>query len=298
MQLKYKVLWIDDEPLTASILRVERHIKNQFMFIPEILKISSEDEFEKMNLDYKDFDLVLLDYQLANEKTTEKILEQIKSKSFYSEICFYSSKVKFLDYVRKNIEMFEGVYFQEGRIGLIEKIKEIINLTLKKTQDINNLRGLVMAETGDLDSLKEEILELFFNSNASSKEEIKTNIIDKLKENKTNLTELINSLEDDTDSVFIKFFKDKADFSTKSTNIHRINKNLKNEKSFDHETFRKEILEPRNNLAHVKEEIKEGKKVLLGKKSTLIFSHKYCSEMRGKILNYKKILEEIKNELN
>ncbi|MCL5935778.1 MAG: hypothetical protein M1543_04780, partial [Firmicutes bacterium] len=52
--------------------------------------------------------------------------------------------------------------FSVGTSNLKDKIMQIILLSVKKVQDINNLRGLVMAEASELDHKMLSILQEFY----------------------------------------------------------------------------------------------------------------------------------------
>ena len=308
MNLKYKILWFEDDDMIGTKRRIYSYLE-EFGFDIEITKYETLEAYKsKVNTSeifFKDFDLILLDFHLdednsGNGETTEEILEKIQKLDFCSEVIFYSDKNDFYQEIMSKFSLFQGVFWHNGRDNLFdEKIKPVIDLTLKKSQDLNNLRGLVMAETADLDSLKKEILYEYFKSNEIKKEEIKNKIIKNFDANLKKSIELLDKLKLKNDVDFQIFFEDMADLFTKSRNVHRINKNLTNKKEFEHENFYTEIIEPRNNLAHVIEEIlPDGEKILKGKKTEMIFSPDYCKDMRKKIKKYKDTLKEIRIEVD
>lgn len=84
----------------------------------------------------------------------ETINRKIREEKVYSEIVFYSSQYEALQ-AKLNEHFVEGI-FTSSREELADKVESIINVTIKKVQDVNNLRGLIMA-VAELDVLKEEI---------------------------------------------------------------------------------------------------------------------------------------------
>ena len=170
MKLKYKILWVEDNP--KSIRRDKSRIIGYLTDLgfecidsnPEtdIEIITSFDEFQT-KIGYSktsDFDLLLVDLDLVKRVSKdegEEIIRKVRDAKVYSEIIFYSSQYEELK--RKlEFKFVEGI-FTSSREELYDKVENIIDVTIKKTQDVNNLRGLIMAEVAELDIIKEEIIE-------------------------------------------------------------------------------------------------------------------------------------------
>lgn len=186
MKIKYSILWIDDEPMTHDIDRIKRYL-DDMGFIPVIEKKVGIDEAND-TIDFHKYNLIILDYHLDNSKTIDPVLKKIKEKDYCSEVIFYSAKTKFDEHIKNNLDRFEGVFWCDERGGkLYKKIINVIDLTLKKFQDLNNLRGLVMAETADLNILKKEIFKEYFTLSHQKKidfeREICKSIEDSIKSN-------------------------------------------------------------------------------------------------------------------
>ncbi|HIP33691.1 MAG TPA: hypothetical protein EYG89_02930, partial [Bacteroidia bacterium] len=171
MKLEYKVLWIEDTP--KSIRRDKRLIKSyveDLGFDFEVNEITNFIDFEQ-NIGYKntaEYDLLLVDLDLGNQETKdegESIIRKIRDEKVYTEIVFYSSQYEELQ--KKLSEHFVEGIFTSSREELKDKVEQIIDVTIKKTQDVNNLRGLIMAEVAELDRIKERIIK-GYNSQANS----------------------------------------------------------------------------------------------------------------------------------
>jgi len=316
MELEYKILWIDDEDMTSQINRIERYISLELGFVPKIIKCKSEREMNDKKINFEDFDLILLDFQLNSGKTTDNILKRVKEKTYCSEICFYSSKGTFIEHIKDNLEIFEGVFFEEGREGLITKIKEIIKLTLKKIQDLNNLRGLVMAETADLDILKREIIHLAYKKKLIDEKFFKTEVFESLKKDYWNKYLKIKKncgykIKNDYskekiseyffDDIYNKFMDSFFfDCERKIRILTKILKKYKTTHHFNDTDYRTNIQQKRNKLAHVAK-IKEKEKIVLkdrnNPKNDLVFDDQVAKKMREKTKEYRKLFNNIKEEI-
>ena len=164
MNLVYKILWFEDEILWAQPL--VREIKT---FVEEIGFIFSQPRFERDNsnidnIDYGEFDLILMDYNLSSVEKGDVLISKIRNHDFFSEILFYSASgaPKLRSAVLEK-EM-DGVYCADRqRDSFIPKVQEVIKATVKKVLDLNTLRGIVMAETSDIDEKMLEIISLYTN---------------------------------------------------------------------------------------------------------------------------------------
>jgi hypothetical protein len=296
MNIKFYLLWFENEPtwVQGKIDDIKDIIEEEGFEWIEPLVFKKETEFTG---NYDDFDMILVDYRLVGGKKKGKtgadIIDNIR-KDCYSNIIFYSQDGE--DVLRGEIaeRNLDGV-FCVSRDDFLDRFEDIFHATIKKVEDVNNLRGLVMAETADLESIKNEIIELYDKSACPKKKEI---IIKSLDE----ITGLINKNKIFFDSTSEKTtfgeFLNRIDFYRKSMIIHRINHRKKPVSNFDHDKFNKEIIVKRNLLAHVKEKKnKDGEIYLESKNKKLIFSQDEAKTIRKDILKYKIELEKLKKTL-
>lgn len=101
------------------------------------------------------------------------MIESIRNNELYTEVVFYS---QFSDYRLNIAGQLEGVFYSE-RKDLLEKTKKIINLTIKKNQDISNIRGLFIAEAIDISGQLEEIIIRILKIKAETMELFRNRII-------------------------------------------------------------------------------------------------------------------------
>jgi len=306
MKLVYKILWIDNDD---SIYKnhqddIHQHLVN-LGFEPQIVILKDFQSFEKANseaqLDLKSYDLFILDYKLKNGDNGNKIVQEIREEhSIYTEIIFYSAVP---EEARKQIfdDKLNGVYITSRKYDDFEDdVLGIIDVTIKKVQDVNNLRGLIMAEVAELDRIKEEIIQKFnLQANSEFKKYVKEKVFSKIKEELKNLNCLISvgdsecSYDDiDLEKLQKNFFYDTF---KKSRTVNKIKKQKCNTIEFRHEDYYQNVIAKRNVFAHEKEYIREdGTRFLrYPNGEPLEFTEEHCIEIRKEIRKYKKLLKEI-----
>ncbi len=219
------------------------------------------------------------------------------TRNLYTNILFYSKHGEAELRAKIAEKQLDGV-FCAHRDDFIDEFEAVFLTIIKKTADINNLRGLVMAETADIGSIKEEIIELYDKIKCQKKKNIKkkilTNMVDSIKGN-------LIFLEKKNEDTPFKELMELFDLSKKSRIIHNINKRGAFVCDFTHQKFDECIIQKRNLLAHVKEKIigtgSKKKIVLESKKGKLIFTHEEAKKIRKDLSKYKKDLEKIKGSL-
>ena len=306
MKLEYKILWIDDTP--AVIKRPKKKIKEYLEELGFTCYINEINQFSTFVADIgyentKDYDLLLVDLDLGDEdldNNGEKIIREIRNQKVYAEVIFYSSNYEPL--LRKiNQNFIEGI-FTSSRDELEDKVIDIIDITIKKTQDVNNLRGLIMAEVAELDRIKKSILLKYNQNDIELKTYIKNDVFEKINNDlvdlecivdanctpdKVNIQELLNSF-------FYDSFK-------KSRTVFKIRKLDNNCSSipFVHQDYYDKVIKKRNVFAHEEEQTRnDGSKYLnYPNKKPLEFTTEHCIEIRKDIKKYKKLLLEIEKSI-
>jgi hypothetical protein len=287
MTLDYKILWIDDH---EDFFRnhedfIKEHIEEKG-FEAQIIKHKSLQDYlehDDNKVEQIKYDLFLVDLNLDNGHTGNEIIEKIRSNKVLTDIIFYSTN---LADVRRSVNdnNIEGVFVtSRNQNDFEEKVTDVIDVTIKKVQDVNNLRGLIMAEVAELDRIKERILVQY--STIKSDRSIESYLLEKLKKSyddnlkkveshaKKSITEIIDNLYVDSDK--------------KARAVKKINP------SFDESAYRISILKKRNSFAHVEENIIDGQRMI----GDIPFTEDECVKIRKDIREYKSILEVIEKEL-
>lgn len=317
MKLKYKILWIEDEldSIERPKNQIQKYLEDDYGFEckNEDIVIKDFDDFEKeyiyeehgrkrVNDSIKDFDLLLVDFNLGEEEQTgDKLIEVIR-EGIYSEILFYSSELESIN-EKLNNHFIDGV-FTSDREHLEDKIKKLIRVTIKKVQDVNNLRGLIMAEVAELERIKERII--IKASPKISEKNIEKYVLKKIKSSGTSTKNKAEKLLSDIDTVLFEDLFNDTGFIDLDKKLHATGEILEKlgittpiSKNELIEPYKKDIRDIRNKFAHVEEcdgvdEYGVACKVI----KDIPFTEKNCINIRKQIKKYKEILKQIEQNLD
>lgn len=302
MKIKYNLLWIEnDQDWMESI---EDDIKsmvedNAFEYVCHNCKQEEE------NLNYNAYDLILMDLNLDGQPSGDLLIKKIRENGIYTDVVFYSSGG--LDNIKQKASEYnlEGVYFSgRDRVQFVDKVSKVIETTIKKVQDLPNLRGLVMGEVSELDSLMQNILEKYFTT-----EERLSALHNKVTKNREkNLRKNLQHAEGDgcdklctltIRNMPIKKIAEAYDSSQKAHSVHEVLKDfikqnkIKVENSNFFNSYKEEIIEVRNNLAHCESKTEDGVEILRTRKGDISFTAEEFKEIRKNIAKYNKLFNEI-----
>lgn len=301
MRLKYKILWIENEIDWMESIEEELKtiITTDYSFLYE--RVNYTKEVGAIN--YNEYDLILMDLNLDGEPTGDKLIQKIRENGVYTDVVFYSSGG--LDTIKEKARELglEGVYFSgRNNVEFVKKVKNVIETTIKKVQDLNNLRGLVMAEVSELDSMMEEII-LSYYTNAERMGRFHKHVtkdreksIKKLLINPNKCDKLCElSWRSSNILDFIKIL----DSSQKAHAIHvmleEVNAGGQLFFGDDHffDTYKTEIISVRNNLAHCESTIIDGKEVLKTRKGDIAFNENDFKIIRENITKYNELFRAL-----
>lgn len=164
MNLTYEILWFEDEEevVKEDIGESVREYLNDLGFKPIITHQKDGSKLDVL-LKNKNYDLIISDLNLGRDETGDKLIDSIRNQSIFTEVLLYSAVASDISKIMDRNGMIERISFSVGLKELQRKIKSIIDLTLKKVQDVNNMRGLVIAETIDLEIIIENCVKDYFN---------------------------------------------------------------------------------------------------------------------------------------
>lgn len=312
MRLDFNIVCFEDRPefLKPIFDELEEHLDEYGFYLRfKIYKDSSQldDIIEQVNSRKLDVDLIIMDYLLANNNKGDQLIRQIRSHNLLTDIIFYSADPDFL----KNIGRLDGVFAVE-RENLESKLLAITNHLLRKEMDISNFRGLVMAETSELDYKIIDIASTLLNGNffpgiLARKQKIK----DRALENSRTRVSQVEKAELKSGEDTVEFLTRKLDAALRGRTLMDLlkaaiaagtgyeNYNVEKLKSnkFVFEDYRVKVLAPRNNLAHAKESINEkGQKVLTGWGESEL-TEEATLEIRKNLMEYHKLFSNIQDAL-
>jgi len=295
VKLEYRILWFEDN---ESWFNTHEQLVSDYLeergFVLNAVRYDNDNNGIEQILAECDYDLILMDYNLTGTNG-DIIIERIREQQLYTEIIFYSQNGA--QAIREVIKErgVDGVYCSGRQIlDFEEKVTKVIETTIKKVQDLNNMRGLVMAEVSELDDIMLQIISNFLNSvTGQDKENFNQAILRvmerSIKDNEKKLERYIG--ENDIEGLINSRLFD----SEKKRNI--VSKIIKiiNERNMM-EDYKEEVLIIRNVLAHVKEEIIDGKRALRSKlpgHEDFIFDDRVCIKIRKDLKKHSDVLKQI-----
>lgn len=294
MNLKYRIMWFEDNGDFIKILQpsIEEYLQ-ELGFIPNIMSRPTSAGSLDIVREH-DPDLMLVDDNLAEGTKGEEIVDKIRDNELYVDVIFYAQKAGFRDRVRK----LDGVFYTD-RATLREKIPKIIDLTVRKQQDVSNMRGVIIAESIDLerkmecfitdylglsdDAMREPVFESLYDWNGGltfmEKYELTNDIFRRV------VGRITNDLNDASQK------KEPAD---KVESIKKAKESMESKKAkFDE--FNDDIIRIRNIMAHW-EELRDEKNTLQYRDATgkrIIVNDAYCKDTRKRLREHSANLESL-----
>ena len=308
MKLKYKILWIENEQDWVE------SIEDQIQEYLEDLGFDFEKRLiskEEKNIDYNDYDLILMDLNLADQPNGAELISKIRELGAYTDVVFYSAMgIDDLRAKGKEKEL-EGVYYS-GRTpeaSFVKKVKAVIDSTIKKVQDLNNMRGLVMAEVSELDSRMASLIKKYFieKGNDTKTATFKKHLVKDIeKATKKKLTESEKCDKQCTHKWSgLTINEIIQDFEFDASRKARAVKLIIDEEKYPYdakngsfsEDYRIDMLNMRNQLAHCVSIIKDGKEILKTKDEDIEFDDAKFKSIREQIKAYNTLFDDIEAKI-
>jgi hypothetical protein len=300
MNLDYKILWFEDiqASFNAKKRLVKRVVEELGFVFPEPRNEINDDNLN--TIDFQLYDLIIADLNLANGEKGSTILNTIREKGIYTEVVFYSSEGE--AYVRSELQKFQidGAYCADrDNDDFIDKVSHVIQTTVKKVQDLNNMRGLIMAETSDIDKTMFEIINLIVTKDALG---IRDNLVNHIFEN---VKGKVSGKKSDFDTFYgnrniNRVLKDTVMFDTseKIKAVQFIIDSVEDKitapyKNDGFKTSYTEITKKRNLLGHETQAPVEGKIIVGTGEHAFEFNDEFCITMRKKVKKHGDDLVEL-----
>ncbi len=300
MRLKYNILWIENE--VDWVESIEDQIQDHLEGLGFEYKRTLIGKEEK-NVNYDSYDIILMDLNLANQPNGADLISKIRELGAFTDVVFYSADgIEKLRSIGKE-KGLEGVFYSDRTPDtvFVKRVTDVINSTIKKVQDLANLRGLVMAEVSELDGKMIELIKKFYVQNETDelKKTFHDHITKKLEERiksvldgcgkkekvchhiwqNTPIIEIISQMESAQMAKAINYIVPKELYTPTRANFF--------------EDYRAEIVEIRNQLAHCVSKEKDGKEILITRKGDKTFTDEDIKEIRKNILKYSEIFSNL-----
>lgn len=318
MDLTYKILWCEDndEWFEQISKKVEEYVLSKNLKA-EIMRIKRGD-FEINDYDFNSYEIMIIDYQLEDSTLGDNVIEGIRENKFYNDVVFYSSNGRKVADDVLRAKGLQGVFISDRQNRrLLNTVRSLIDKSLKRSENLVNIRGIVMDTTSRYDNLIQNlILKIFdrlvdeenykqllkYTSSTliKSYEERTGNFISDFTElNNENFKDilchrefnsymknrLLNkalssdfSLKEDFEKVYFNYFSDDKDKGKICFMQH----------------YEEDIISHRNDLAHAHPETTKSGDLLIGQKNgqKIIFNSKLCGVIRENLIKYEAMLLE------
>lgn len=158
MRLTFSVLWFDDNEDyfdSLDLAPLKQEIRS-WGFVPKLDLVKTPDEFISYS-PFANYDIIVIDRNLEGYDDGQKFIANLRSNAVYTEVIFYTTG-NTSDLWKAIFESeLEGV-FVSSRNEILTKISKVGRQSIQKVLDLENMRGIVMAEVGELDLLLDEII--------------------------------------------------------------------------------------------------------------------------------------------
>lgn len=313
MNLGFNILWIDDD--REFFDNWVDHVKDvlcNYNLLPII-------DFKKYLLDNEaqsiknKYDLILIDYNLSNDRYGTEIIQAIRRKALLPDIIFYSSQLTIESILEKEKDdnrsnllsiLQNGIYYTSAD-NLIDVAGKVIKKIISREQKINGFKGMVLSSVSEYEFITNHILQSGIElMTESQKIALKKYILnDILDEQFKSLGEYKTSFENGELTPSLQELLDKnnriLDHYKRSRIMKKMIKTLFNY-DFDLKSYNK-MIDLRNSLGHIptNPRIDEGEVFInlpngLGVK----FDSKFVIFTRENILKWNNVFEDIKKRIS
>lgn len=293
MNLSYSILWFDDdkdffdsldkEPIEAEIA--------SWGFTPVIYPVHNTDDLRQY-APFNQFDMLVVDFMLGGDEHGDKFIKDVRDQNVFAEIIFYSTTASSELWNAVHEKELEGV-FVTNKNGIEQKLLRVARQSVRKVLDLENMRGIVMSEVGDLDALLEDI---FARAMVGITQEQQTKVFHEFhKDTHKQAGKRVQALEAFQESPSIVKLLELCDSNKRWKNFRLVRKHhvlLKTKDIAD--DYMDEILFPRNCLAHgIPKKAEDGNFIFNFSGKDYLFDENTSQNLRKRILEYKKAFTEI-----
>lgn len=160
MDINYKILWFEDTDESYETLsrRTERYVVKKNLRC-QIERVYGTSDFDITQYDLNSYEVLVVDLQLSHGSKGYEIIEAIRAGNYVNDVLFYSAAgVDTLEEVMKEYRL-EGVFLSERDNRLfMEKMRQLIDKSVRRSENVINIRGIVMDETSEFDVQMSDII--------------------------------------------------------------------------------------------------------------------------------------------
>jgi hypothetical protein len=297
MRLKYKILWFENDDGTYDSFNLDeiRGPLGERGFEAEFLRMKGEEPPDEIARQAQKSDLIVMDFGLDGPEQGDEVIERIRNLAINTEIVFYSTAAvgTLRDKVRER--ELDGVYCR-GRDHITSEVIPIIDSTIRKVLDLENSRGLVMAELGELDRLMNEIIVSVHGATDDQKTFIRDKMKGKLDAQARGLAQKLEGFDHLSIDEIVETFLDSYKRLTTMISISKkLGLNNYRERL---NGYNDSVLFPRNCLGHgIPEELPNGGYVFRHGGNEFTFNEGSNIELRKNLRDFGTCLHQLQAEI-
>lgn len=273
MNNSFNILWFEDNKTWYKMAcrNVEQSLQKHYLK-SNIQNENSKETFNVSILLSNKYDLILMDYKLIDGTTGDQIISEIRKANILTDILFYSSDEKGMNNaVKEAIPDIDGIYITKREHSIFsKKVELLISKIVRRSEDIVNLRGMVLDATSNFELITKEFLSKLWKSTTQEKRACLNKIVNE---------KILNHYKDFIETTSIQFNNGETDFEklNNQPGLFSMNDRLTIISEFCKETdielklndkdfkdyYTKQLSSFRNKLGHVSvgEEIKVNGKI-------------------------------------
>lgn len=229
MNTKFKILWFEDNAdwYMMEKIRVDDILKSHYL--ESSIDWRKGDDFDIKSVTSNDYDLILMDFKLADDTTGDMIASSLRENNILTDILFYSSEDDtMIQTIKTKNPMIDGVYLTKRDANIFsDKVEKLIEKIVKRSEDIVNLRGFVLDNTSGFEQrIKDIINDCWQKFDVNEKEILNESVSKKLDEKLKRVTKEIderkpssNMVEDANKNNYLLTTYDRLDVFQEAVNI-------------------------------------------------------------------------------
>lgn len=194
MDINYKILWFEntDESFDTLSRRTIRYVNSRNLRCT-IDRVWGASDFDVSKQDLNTYEILVVDLLLSEDSKGFDIIQTIRQGNYVNDVLFYSAEgVESLSRIMKEHSL-EGVFITDrNNKYFMPKIQQLIDKSIRRSENVISIRGIVMDETSEFDTQMCEIVSAALTLMTSDEVlGVKTYICDKLLSERVADTEMI-----------------------------------------------------------------------------------------------------------
>jgi hypothetical protein len=302
MNLTYRILWVEDNDQWFRVHQglIRDVIEDEYGFSLKVVRATGEADLPPTET-WSQFDIVLMDLGLVGAKDGGLLVQNLRSHQVLTDVVLYSQAGATAVRKRASDLNLDGVFCAD-RAGerFEEKVRAVVANTVKKVQDVNNFRGLVVAAAGDTDALMLEVIGSHHRAlEGPEASKFHSDLLKRLNDDVEKASTELDKLKDMEFSAILESRLLTAYLRWRT--IKRLSDKYADALGDDLKVLGKysdEVIGPRNKLAHVVAELDEATGLVTLKSlkpgEDQQFTHDWCVDMRNTLKRHRNALERLR----